>query len=371
MEEQNKSKLLVILFWIGALGCFAFGYYNSVLGLSTFKAFSSNSWGSWFLAFIPLLMVLGGYVAAVQGRKNMLYIYLAGEVLFFVFNLTYLYPQYLGRTLVQEEAQVLKTSVVEYQNELDKIALTGDSYSLAKLQRLREYQSNLLSEIRHREGFGERAREQLNNFNELADTKYTGPVRYTGKTVEEREDLYKQFKEKTDEGIKNFMMKLHPDDMSAEKLVNAKYEMDEIAEEYMPRLQIILDDNSEVDISHEAVQNNSQIALLKELTQKLDKVAIDVNSVKQPAPFELFVTGEETVAFPKTQKLGTFEHTLISVRDRFKKLDTCGVIIVCFFFDMLGPFLFYFYLRKDEDDNFGNGVDDWDRPWWKKLFGIH
>jgi hypothetical protein len=67
--------------------------------------------------------------------------------------------------------------------------------------------------------------------------------------------------------------------------------------------------------------------------------------------------------------LGTFEHTLISVRERIGKLDTWGIIILCFFFDMLGPFLFYFYLRKDNSDDYAS-VDDWDRPWWKKLFGI-
>ncbi|MDR1544555.1 MAG: hypothetical protein LBS50_09170 [Prevotellaceae bacterium] len=368
-EEGKKSKLLVVIFWLSALGCFAFGYYNTVLGLRTFKAFSSNDLGSWFLALIPLVMVFGGYLASVQGRRKMLYIYLAGEILFFVFNLTYLYPQYLGRTLVHEETKALKDSVSVYQGKLDKIASKGDSYSLAKLQRLREFQSNLLTEIKDRNGFGQYATEQLKNFNELAGTSYT-PERYVGKTSEERQKYYNDWKEKTDVGIRNFIVQLNGNDKSAEKLVTAKYEVDDIVSTYSQPLEIILEDNSDVSIEHEAVANNPQIALLKELTTKLDKVANDVNSVKQPAPFNLIVTGKETIAFPKTQKLGTFEHTIISVKERLNKLDTWGVIIICFFFDLLGPFLFYFYLRNEDDYEYGSDEGAFDRPWWKRLFGI-
>ncbi len=76
MEGENKkSNALKIIFWIATLGCFIFGYYNTHLGLLTFDAFGSKA-GSWFIAIIPLVMVLGGYVAAVQGKKGMLALYL-------------------------------------------------------------------------------------------------------------------------------------------------------------------------------------------------------------------------------------------------------------------------------------------------------
>ena len=369
-EERKKSKLLVVIFWLSTLGCFYFGYYNTVMGLRPFIAFGSIELGSWFLALIPLVMVFGGYLAAVQGRKKMLYIYLTGEILFFIFNMTYLYPHFLGGTLVHEETRALKDSVTVYQGRIEKIAIKGNSSDLARLQRLREFQTNLLTEIRDRNGFGTYATEQLKNFNELAGTSYT-PERNVGNTPEQREQFYQKWKENTDLGIRNFIVKLNANDISAEKLVNTKFEMDGISAKYIPLLEIILDDNSTVDISREAIRNNPQISLLKELTGKLDKVATDVNTVKQPAPFNLIVTGKETIAFPKTQELGLWHHTVISVIERINKLDTWGVIILCFFFDMLGPFLFYFYLRRD-DDGFdgGAGVDDWDRPWWKKMFGI-
>ena len=366
-DERKKSKFLVIVFWLSAIGCFIFGYYNTHLGLRTFQAFGSGS-GSWFLALIPFVMAIGGYLASIQGMKKMLYLYLAGELLFFVFNLTYLYPQYLGRTLVHEETKMLKDSIGVYQGKLDNIAGVADPYSYAKLQKLKEIQTNLLTEIKDREGFGPYATEQLMNFNELAGSSYT-PDRNIGKTQDERERAAQKWKINTDIAIKEFLIKLNENDKNSAKLVNAKYEMDDIASAYISQLDNILDDNSDINIMHEAVNINTQIHLLKELTTKLDKVSTDVNSVKKPKTFNLINTGKETIQFPRTQRLGKFEHTIISVRDRMGKLDTWGIIIVCFFFDLLGPFLFYFYLRSDEDENSYDINDGWgdDRPFWKKI----
>jgi hypothetical protein len=358
MEGEKKSKLLIVIFWLSALYCFAFGYYNAALGLRAFIPFGGD-WGGWFLAFIPLVMVFGGYLASVQGRRKMLYIYLAGEIVFFVFNLTYLYPQYLGRTLVHEEAKALKDSLSIYQGRLDKISLASDH----DLERLRQIQTNLLAEIRDRNGFGEHATKQLDAFNALTNSYYT-PERYTGKTSEERERFYQKWKEITDDGIKKFIARLN--------LINAKYKMDSIVAAYSQSLDIILSDNSNVDVAHEAVTHNPQISLLQELVKDLDKVAIEVNSVKQPDPFNLINTGTGTIAFPKTQTLGYFEHAVISSLNRIGKLDTWGVIIICFFFDLLGPFLFYFYLRNGEEYEYGGGEGGFgDRSWWKRLFGIY
>ncbi len=364
---NNKSNFLVAIFWLGAVGCFVFGYYNTVMGLRMFDAFGSSA-GSWFLAIIPLLMVFGGYFAAVRGRRQMIYLYLAGELLFFIFNLTYLYPHYLGRTLVNEEAKVLKDRLDKMPSELDAIAISGNSQSLEKLQRLREIQENLLTEIKDRFGFDDRARQQLRDFNELAGTAYTPEPGYAGRTDSERLALYDRWKKRTDEGIKNFIVKLSGNDKVAEKLVSAKYELDSLVEAYGPKLDLILEENAKVSIVREDVNNNSQIKLMKELTTKLDKVANNVNSVSSSASFEPLVSGKETIAFPKTQKLGTFEHTLISIKERLGKLDTWGVIIVCFFFDLLGPFLFYFYIRKEEDDDESIGSSD---EWGGGLVEAH
>ena len=365
--EKNKSKFLVVIFWLAAVGCFIFGYYNTVMGLRMFDAFGSRA-GSWFLAIIPLLMVFGGYLAAVLGDRKWIYLYLTGEIIFFIFNLTYLYPHYLGRTLVNEEAKVLKDRIDKMPNELDAIAINGDSVALKKLQRLREFQTNILLEI-DREGFGERANYWLKNFNELANTQYAGEWKF----IPTNNALKEKWRGLTDKGIKDFIVSLNGDAKAAEKLVNAKYELDSLVIKYSPKLDLIIEENSKVSIEREDVNNNPQIKTMKELTTKLDKIANNVNSASKSGSFIPLVSGKETIAFPKTQKLGTFEHTLISVKDRLGKLDTWGVIILCFFFDLLGPFLFYFYIRKDDDGfDSGTSVDDgaWD-PWWKRLFRVN
>jgi len=363
-EENAKSKLLVIIFWLSTLGCFGFGYYNTVLGLRTFQAFG-NEVGSWFLAIIPLVMVFGGYLASVQGRRKMLALYIVGEILFFVFNLTYLYPQYLGRTLIHEETKLLKDSIGAYQGRLDKIAGVADPVSYSKLIRLRILQTNLLTEIKDRNGFGPHATKDLEEFNMLAGSSYT-PERSID--ASQRDSIYQRWKTNTDIAIKEFIVQLNIDDKNAKKLVNAKFEMEDIVNKYSKYLTNILQDNSRVNISHDSIAENNQILTLKELTTKLDKIASDVNSVLLPEMFYLFNDGNKTIQFPHTQKLGTFEHSIISVLDRINKLDTWGVLIVCFFFDLLGPFLFYFYLRRDEDEISSYDEGAFDRPWWKRLF---
>jgi hypothetical protein len=366
-ERNNKSKILKIIFWIATIGCFVFGYYNTHLGLRTFNAFGSGS-GSWFLAAIPLVMVFGGYIASVQGKKTMLALYLTGEIIFFVFNLTYLYPQYLGRALVTEEANILKDSLNAYQNKIDnKVLITGDE--ARQLKELKVAQEMLLEEIKERDGFGPRATEQLNIINRIAGTNYT-PDRTVGRTQEERDKKYKRWKDITDKVIDDFSTSLIKD-KDAVKWVEIRNKIDGISHEYKDKLDIVIQDKSDVNIEHDAVNNNPQIKMMVQLTKDLDDVADAANSTV-PYSFNKIVTGKETIPFPKTQQLGTFQHTMISVRDRFNKLDTWGVLIVCFFFDLLGPFLFYFYLREeDDDDNIKGDEGIFDgRPWFKRILGI-
>lgn len=366
MEEENKkSKALKIMFWIATFGCFIFGYYNTHLGLHTFNAFGSGD-GSWFLAAIPLVMVLGGYLASVKGTKWMLALYLTGEILFFIFNLTYLYPTYLGRTLVREETRAIKDSLNVYQNRIvNKVFVSGDE--MQNLRDLKVAQENLLREIKDREGFGPRATEQLNIINRIAGASYT-PDRNLGKTQEEWDKKYEYWKNITDRVIEEYTISLI-NDKNAVKWMQIRNSIESISNEYNIQLEIIIDDNSDVDISHEAIADNPQIAILKQLTTKLDEVAVDVNSIA-PSFFNRIVTGKETIAFPKTQQLGTFQHTMISVGERLGKLDTWGVIIICFFFDLLGPFLFYFYLRKDDSEDLGADEGVFGKPWWKRIFGL-
>lgn len=364
---MNKSNALKIIFWIATIACFIFGYYNTHLGLLTFDAFGSKN-GSWFIAIIPLVMVWGGYVAAVQGKKGMLALYLTGEIVFFIFNFSYLYPNYLGRTLIQEETRELKDSLNVYQNRIDgKVNISDEG--MKDYLALKDAKKNLYEEIVEREGFGQRATEQLAIINRISGRNIT-PDRTLGGTKEERLKRWTENWEPVIDGIINDFISSHLSVNNANIWIDARAFIDSIAPIYNEKLGIILNDKSDVDIDHEAIANNVHINLLDELTVKLDdEIANKVNSVA-PNTFTRFNDNKATISFPKTKKLGYFEHALISAKERIGKLDTWGVIILCFLFDLLGPFLFYFYLRKDGSSN-GFGDDGaWDKPWWKRVFGL-
>lgn len=364
---MNKSNALKIIFWIATFACFIFGYYNTHLGLLTFDAFGSKN-GSWFIAIIPLVMVLGGYVAAVQGKKGMLALYLTGEIVFFIFNFSYLYPNYLGRTLIQEETRELKDSLNVYQNRIDgKVNISDEGMNAYNA--LKVAKKNLRTEIVDRNGFGDYAKEQLKRITEITGLDIT-PDRTLGGSQAEREKRWNEYWEPTvDEAINAFITS-HLSVNNATVWIEARAYIDSIAPIYNEKLGIILNDKSDVDIDHEAIANNVHINLLDELTVKLDdEIANKVNSVA-PNTFTRFNDNKATITFPKTKKLGYFEHALISAKERIGKLDTWGVIILCFLFDLLGPFLFYFYLRKDDADDYGTDEGAFDRPWWKRIFGI-
>lgn len=379
MEEENKkSNALKIIFWIATIGCFIFGYYNTHLGLRAFNAFGSGNggWGSWFLAAIPLVMVFGGYVAAVQGKKGMLALYLTGEIIFFVFNLTYLYPTYLGRTLVKEEAQALNDSLTSYQTKIDNLIIKKTNETGADLQGLtknirdlRIARNMLLKEIIDRKGFGSEAQKQLDIINKIAETNLTGE-REIGDTPEKRQKLYDDWKKLVDDVIKDYRKRMIGDQQIADKLFELQDNITELSDKNGILLSMILLDDTVGNINSEKMILKEQSKKLQGLTTELDKIADNVNSIAPHTFNKIAVTNRGTIPFPKTQQLGTFQHTMISVGERIGKLDTWGVIIICFFFDLLGPFLFYFYLRKDDTESYGTDEGAFDKPWWKRIFGI-
>lgn len=368
MEDQNKkSNALKIIFWIATIGCFVFGYYNTHLGLQTFGAFGSKN-GSWFIAIIPFVMVLGGYIAAVQGKKGMLALYLTGEIIFFIFNFSYLYPNYLGRTLIHEEARELKDSLNVYQNRIDEKVNISDE-GMKDYLRLIDAKNNLHQEIVEREGFGERAAAQLDSINKITGRTISRD-RVLGGTKAERIKRWEEYWEPRVDEVINDYISSHIGVNHATIWIGARTFIDSIAPIYNEKLGIILNDKSDVDIEHEAIANNVHINLLDELTVKLDdEIANKINSVA-PYTFTRFNDNKATITFPKTKKLGYFEHALISAKDRIGKLDTWGVIILCFLFDLLGPFLFYFYLRENDEENYGYDEGAFDKPWWKRIFKL-
>jgi len=349
MTKAKKSPVYIKLAgWLISLFSFAIGFWHTHLGLKEFKVLSSE-YGSLLFAGIILLVMVVGYSVAISGRKIGLIFYLICAFVFFIFNLNSFYPTYLGRTLVKEEAKAIKDSITTYKSKVDNIVGNSDAEHIQKLQNLNNQQNNVLREIKSRNGTGGVFRSELTRFNRLANTNISGD-RWIEKDSNKVNAQYNYYKDETDKAIKDFKIKsLSATEQNALKLVEAKDKMDYIDNTYSDTLEQIIKDNSTVDLN--SIKANPQIKTLQEIVTKLDEITITVNSAKQPPQFFLLNEANESI-FPKTQKLGTFQHTMGSIRERIGRTDTLGIIFVCLLIDFLAPLAVYFLIRKkDEDEN--------------------
>jgi len=360
---KDNSPLTKLAGWLITLFAFAIGFWHTHLGLKEFRVLSSE-YGSLLVAGIVLLVMLLGYSVAINGRKTGLVFYFVCALTFFIFNLNSFYPTYLGRTLVKEEAKAIKDSITTYKSRIDKIVGNSNAEYIQKLQNLNDQQNNLLREIKERRGTGMVFREELKRFNTLANSNISAD-RWIEKDPSKIDSQYFHYKDLTDKAIKNFVIKsLSATEQNALKLVEAKDKMDYIDFTYKDSIDQIIKDNSSVDLDF--VKTNPQIKTLQEIVTNLDEIAITVNSAKQPEQFTLFNKANESI-YPKTQKLGTFQHTMSSIKERFSRTDTLGVLLVCLLIDFLAPLAVYYIIRKkDEDDNNTNTITIWEKINGKK-----
>lgn len=341
---SKNSPLIQVGCWLISLLCFAIGFWHTHLGLREFKVLGSE-YGGLLVAGIVLLVMLIGYSIAINGKTWAIIFYIIGGLTFFVFNLNSFYPNYLGRTLVKEEAKALNDSLSIYQSRVDKLAGNSIPPFYQKIQALRAIMGNILREIEVRGGFGDNATQQLREFNRIAGTVFT-PERKIDET--QKDKLLNDYKNLLANAIKEYILKsLSGKDQEVLKLIEAKEKMDVIVKNYGTKLEDIIKNNETLYI--EAIKTDPQITTLQEVVTKLDEVAIDVNSVIQSdaKPFVLFNQDSQAIQ-PKNQHLGTFSHTISSVKERIGKIDTMGIIFICLLIDLLAPLAVYFFLRKKE-----------------------
>lgn len=106
--------------WLLSLIAFVVGFWHSHLGLREMRPFESE-YGSLLIAAIVLLLVLISYNIAINGRKIALAFYVIGGFVFFIFNLNYFYPSYLGRKLINEETNQINEVLTKQKNKLNSI----------------------------------------------------------------------------------------------------------------------------------------------------------------------------------------------------------------------------------------------------------
>jgi hypothetical protein len=188
----------------------------------------------------------------------------------------------------------------------------------------------------------------LKKFNKIAKSNIS-PDRTLGKTLEEIDDKVTFYSKELEKAITDFKVKsLSGNDQNAIKLVEASNDINDISKMYIPKLEDIAKDNSSINI--DSVKTNPQIITLQEVVGKLDKIAIEVNAVKQPPLFELFNSTNQAIQ-PKSQHLGVFAHTISSIYERLGRIDTLGIILICMIIDFFAPLAVYLFLRHNESED--------------------
>jgi len=155
MSKNNIPPIIKVAAWVLSLIVFAVGFWHAHLGMKEMKPFQSE-YGSLLIAAIILLLTLITYWFAVNGKKTALIFYSICALSFFVLNLNYFYPAYMGRTLIKNEARVLKDSIDSYSK---LYSFKNEAYSTR--DKLDETKKEILTQIKYDGGFGTIARKYL------------------------------------------------------------------------------------------------------------------------------------------------------------------------------------------------------------------
>ena len=356
--------------WALSLITFIVGFWHTHLGLKQIHFFNSE-YGSLAIAGIVLILLLISYWYAINITKWAIVVYIICGSFFFVFNLNYFYPAYLARTLVIDEARVLKDTLQTYANSADKIfkIINGSgvkSFS-SDVDNLLIVQADLEKEIRLN-GAGPKAQSMIDKANAVL-SKDNKPILdfsiglYNTKTKQGMDNAITQLTG----ALAQRIAMLEQDDVTGgssspidKNLVKGIKDLKDLRSNYTPQLDSIIIDNRPIDL--ESIQNHPQVLVIKKFVQDLNQACsfINKNTIYFKKISDHKITADEMGQitfpelrkedFPRADKLGTIKHTITSIKERVHEIDTWAIILVCLFIDLLVPLAMYMFLRKREDE---------------------
>ncbi len=345
--------------WLLSLIVFVVGFWHSHLGLIKMRPFESE-YGSLIVASIFLILVLISYNLAVNGRKLALIFYIIGGSFFFISNLNYFYPSYLGRKLVNEETDQIKETLIDQKNKLNSLSADKKTELLNKVKKLYEIKKNILTEIAIRGGFGSHANIALGKFKKITGSELTGERKII-RDFKKRKTLYKIWNKKLDEAINIFIASMPIDEKNKLEILKANEDLESFYEKYNPILDSIANQNKRIvldSLKYEDYIPTQQIKTLKTVVDKINQIDSRVNTaLNKQRP--LIYTKDD----PKSKHLGKFEHTLSSIKERINEIDTWIIL----FIDLLVPLFIYLMIkRNDNEEN-----DDNSNSFWDNITGVN
>jgi hypothetical protein len=345
-STKNIPPVVQIGAWLLSLIVFAVGFWHTHLGLKEMRPFGSE-WGGLAIAAIVLLLLLITYWFAVNGKKMALIFYVLCGVVFFVCNLNYFYPSYLSRQLVKEEATELNDTLQSYANQasaLQKTSGFSKGGEFDDYQRLNQLKNIIVTEVKDLKGFGLNADRNLNEFNKILQKYGSNGIRLTPDNSN-KEKLALFYEGHLEAEIQNLLKSLANKGgnlADASNFLMGIGELDSLQKKYSKILKdSIIPDNSNIDL--ENVKTNKQINTLQKLVTGINDATSKINKSTKK---NIFMPLEEA----QTRNLGKIAHTFSSIKERFDKIDTWAIIILCLFIDLLVPLAIYLLLRKKGDE---------------------
>ena len=361
--KKPQPQFIKILGWLISLFAFAIGFYHTHLAIREFKIMHEN-YGSYILAGLILLLLIITYYSAVNGKKIAFWFYLICATFYFIFNLTSFYPTYLARTLVTEEATSINKKLQMISNSIELPNLPAVTSKVADLNALK---GKIIQQIVGQNGFGPETKRYLQNFNQITGGDLR-PNIIVGKSQFDREKIASDYNNLLNTEIQAFAYKkITGSDKSATLMFEAKSSIDSLQQKYTPILKKIIEDDSKFILEVQKKSDRIGFAKAKEQTQIMQSVAtaLDNETAKLNQAKTIILTKKKpniskkervaagiipTIGTIKSKNIGTFEHTIASVKERFWKIDTLMIIALCMLIDYLVPLVIYFLIKKNDDE---------------------
>lgn len=376
MDFENKKAVpegIKILGWLISLCAFALGFYHTAEGMKYFKPLNFEG-GAFIVSGLISMMLIVAYSRALAGIKAALYFYIFCALFNFTFNLNSFYPNLNSRKLLQEEAQLIKDTILQNLTFYGKIYKLADPSDIDNLKRELD---QCIFEINSSKGFGPKAKENLDNFNRRAAKYGVTPIK-AGSYDLRNPNIANIIKDLGYEIINQLRngQAVNKDAAVAkenfEKLLQYS-KSDKNSKDkktYLERTVEEINTNEKARDDDTAAWRKS-INNLKQLVELNDQAAISFNKIPGIAQkMKTFNSDKNAqLLYPKTKEIGTFAHTLSSIWQRIDKIDTWGVLFLVFFIDFIAPFGVYFLIRRRSDDQDNNGMGGTQGGIFEKLFG--
>lgn len=339
--SQPIPPLVQIGAWTLALIVFAIGFWHTHLGLKQMNLFE-NKYGTIALAGMVLLFMLLGYWYAVnRGSKIGIGIYILCGIVFFTFNLNYIYPAYQGRNLLNEEATLINDSLQSYASRANVVKLNTEQAE--NLENLTFNAGALIREIRNMNGKGEVAQQRIDDFNRTVRSFGDNiPLLLSSGGVGGNDSERQKIADNLQSQINDIMDAIEKkgvgnvsDQMS---VLKGRHTLDSLQKNYTDAVNAIKKDKS--DIILDSVDTHEQIRLLETLVSSIDEAIEPLNKG----------LGEESYKklspMPTVRQLGQIEHTVKTIKSRLNSVTTWAMIFICLLIDILAPLGIYLLLRR-------------------------